>query len=136
MSVGAIQTVSASVSCTTGTQLSVTLRKGFQKRVEAQIVPTAQALNPDGTPVPAAWWDQRVFNDTLGKSIGGWASNIDMVPGLVQTNLLSSVPVGVTELTYTATRRELPSTTSLDLAAIRAQPIVETCTAHFTVIGR
>ncbi len=132
----AIKTVSSSITCSSGTVLSVTLSKGINKRVEVRVVPTAGATNPDGTPAPDSWWNQSVFNETTGASIGGWGGNVNLNPGLVQTVVIGGVPAGTSQLTYTAVRRTLPSTTSLDIPQIMAQPIVETCTGTFTVVGK
>lgn len=136
VSAGSIRQVSAVAVCDSGTSLSVTLRKGFNKRVEAQIVPLAQGTNADGSLAGQSWWTQGVVNDTTGSSIGSWGGNKTMAPGLVETNLLGIVPVGTSELTYTATRKDLSAPGVIDLAAIALMPVVETCTAHFTVVAR
>ena len=141
-SVGAISSVSGSVTCSSGTVLSITLRKGVNKRVEIVVTPTAGGTNPDGTPAPSAWWDQGVRNESVrtaagaATSIGAWGGNVNLVPGLRQTVGLGTVPVGVSQLTYWAERRSLPSLTSLDLAQIQAQPVAETCSGSFTVVGK
>ena len=134
-SVGQIATVSGVATCDSGTSIAITLRKGFNKRVEAVITPLAEGVNADGTPAGTGWWEQRIANDTLGTSIGSWGSNRTMAPGLRETILLGSVPVGASSLTYTATRKTLPPFV-IDLEALATQPVVETCTAHFTVVGR
>lgn len=135
-SAGAIREVSAAATCDSGTAISVTLRKGFDKRVEAQIVPTAEGVNADGSPAGSAWWNQRLFNDTTATQVGRWGGNTTMAPGLVQTILLGTVPVGTSTLTYTATRQTITNASLIDLAALAGEPIVETCTATLTVVAR
>ena len=135
-SVGAIREVRAAATCDSGTAMTVTLRKGFDKRVEAQIVPTAEGVDADGSPAGLAWWNQRLFNNTTGTQVGRWGGTQTMTPGLVGTILLGTVPVGTSNLTYTATRQTLTSTSLIDLDALANEPIVETCTATITVIGR
>lgn len=134
-SFAAIRTTSTTVTCSAGTVLSLTFQKGFDKRVEIVVTPVAGATNPDGAPVPAAWWNQRVQNTTAGTSLGAWGGNVDLVPGLRQTVLLGGVPTGTWTLTYSAERRDLPAG-AIDPAFIATLPVQETCSGAVVVAAR
>lgn len=135
-SAGAIRDASGTAFCDAGTIISVSLRKGFDKRVEAQVAPLAEGTNPDGTPAGMSWWSHRLVNTTTNTQVGAWANNSTMAPGLVQTILLGTVPVGTHTLTYTATRKQLTAPNVIDLAALATQPVVENCTVNITVTAR
>lgn len=121
---GAIRSVSAAAACDAGTVLGVSLGKGFDKRVEVvmNIAPSA-----DGR------WEFHLDNATNGAMVLGYATSMGSGGTARITVLGASVPVGVSELSFVATRRDQGST--LDVGS-PITPVAETCTANFVVVGR
>lgn len=117
-SVGAIQSASAAVSCDGGTTGTVSVKKGFDKRVEVQIsragTATGQYLN------------FQLANDLTGTNVarfGSWPSSASSLT----TILGGTVAPGPVELSYTMTVHEGTST---------AGAVLETCTAHISTIAK
>lgn len=124
VTVGAIRPVSAAAACDAGTVLGVSLGKGFAKRVEIvmNIAPSA-----DGR------WEFHLDNTTNGTPVLGYATSMGSGGTARITVLGGTVPVGVSELAFVATRRDQGST--LDVGS-PITPVAETCTARFAVVGR
>ena len=121
----AIQTVGAAVSCDNGSAMTLTLRKGFAKRIEA-VVSSAPTLQ-------AGRWEILIRNETTGSPILHWATTTGVVTGLRWTTLGTGVPAGTYAVSFTATRRDSGSTIPGDGPA---GVLLETCSAATTVVAR
>ena len=124
VSVGAIRPVSAAATCDGGSTIGVTLDKGFDKRVEVSMAFTPSA---DGR------WEFHVDNVTTGKMVLAFATTFGSGGTSRITSLGANVPVGTSQISFVATRRDEGST--LDVGS-PITPIAETCTASLTVVGR
>ncbi len=118
---GAIRTVGSAAACDGGSVFTVTLRKGFQKRVEE-----IAAGNFIG-----GRWEIHLTDVTHGMQLLGMATSLP-TNSVTMTSLGGSVPVGTSQIEFIATRRENSST--LD-TGIPLGPLLETCTASFTVVA-
>ncbi|WP_088290348.1 hypothetical protein [Kineosporia sp. A_224] len=124
-SAAAIATVGTVPACDGGSGLGLTLRKGFQKRVE--MVLTA---NPT---IQGGRWEVHIDDVTHGTPILGMVTTLGTGSGLTLTSLGASVPKGASDLRFVATRRENSSTLDTD---VPLGPLLETCSATVTVVGR
>lgn len=119
---GAIRPVSAAPVCDAGSTMTVTLDKGFDKRVEAVMDLFVQTGR----------WEFHIDNVTTGKPVLGFATSLGPVSTRI-TILGGAVPVGTSELHFVATRRDFGSL--LEPTSPLA-PLAETCTATMFVTGR
>lgn len=119
---GAIRSVSAAPVCDAGSTMSLTLDKGFDKRVEAVM----------NLFVQSGRWEFHIDNVTTGKPVLGFATSLGPVSTRI-TILGAGVPVGTSELHFVATRRDFGSTLEPDQPLA---PLAETCSATLFVTGR
>jgi len=119
---GAIRPVSAVPTCDAGSTITLTLDKGFDKRVEAVMDLFVQTGR----------WEFHIDNVTTGKPVLGFATSLGPVSSRI-TILGGAVPVGTSELRFVATRRDFGST--LEPTSPLA-PLAETCSATVFVTGR
>ncbi|MBI4940247.1 MAG: hypothetical protein HY830_05820 [Actinobacteria bacterium] len=124
-SAAAIATVGTVPACDGGSGMGLTLRKGFQKRVE--MVLTA---NPT---IQGGRWEVHIDDLTHGTPVLGMVSTLGTGSGLTWTSLGASVPKGASDLRFVATRRENSSTLDTD---VPLGPLLETCSATVTVVAR
>lgn len=122
--VGAISRVSAGATCDAGTTIGVTLDKGFNKRVNVSLVMNTAA---------AGRWEIHVDNTTNGTPIMGMATDLPQSPSIGLQSLGGTVPIGTSEVSFRATRRDFGSL--LEPGSPLA-PLAETCTASLVVVGR
>ena len=114
--------MSAAAVCDNGSTISITLQKGFDKRVEAVMTLLAQTGR----------WEFHLDNVTTGKPMIGYATSLGPVSTRI-TILTANVPVGVSEISFKATRRDSGSLMEPD---VPLSPLAETCTATLVVTGR
>jgi hypothetical protein len=128
---GAINSVSGAATCDAGTSIGVKLDKGTNNQIMGTITMVG-GTNADGTSTLYGGWTMLLHNDTLNTSVGGVAGQTfgPTVPSVLIKNLFSGVPSGSYDLTLTFTKKAFD--TPLDPTA----PILETCTAHFSVTAR
>lgn len=119
-SVGVIKNrVGAFVTCTGGTNMSLTVQKGFNKAVESVIVMSGTT---------GGWWDFRLTDDIGGRLLLGYGSGRGEqgpVQSVTTVSTGATLPKGTWPLTFTATRR-------VDTAA---GALLETCSANLTVVA-
>jgi hypothetical protein len=128
---GAIDRVSGVAACTAGTSMSVTLAKGTNNQILGTI-DMAGGTNADGTSTLSGTWSLLLHNDTSGTGVGGVAGESfgPTVPSVLIKELFSGVPAGSYDLTLTGTK------TAFGSPAFSTNPVLETCTAHFSVTAR
>lgn len=124
-SAAAIATVGAQLACDGGSGMAVTLQKGFQKRVE--VVVTAAPLIQGGR------WELHVDDVTHGAPILATATSFSTTASIRITSLGAGVPSGPSQVSIVATRRDSSSTLDTD---VPLGPLLETCSASVTVVGR
>ena len=122
----AISTVATALTCDNGSGMVVSLQKGFQKRVSVVITPT-----PVG--VIGGRWEFHVEDVTHTRSLLGYAGDLGTGSSFRVTVLGGAVPVGASDVTITATRRDGGSTMEPD---VPLGPLLETCLGATTVTGR
>ncbi len=115
--VGVINRASAGAVCTGGTVMSISVDKGFNKRVELQI---SYSNGPTGL-----YQNFVLANDATGTNTNKFGS-FPSSPGGLITHLGGTVPAGPVELSYTYELRSDSFT----------GPVVETCTAHISTTAR
>ena len=129
-SYAAINRVSSGAACDAGSFIGITLDKGANKQIEGTISMVG-GTNADGTSTLYGGWTVTLFNDTTGKTLGGFGTSFGpTVPSVLITNLFSGVTAGSYALTFSAVKRTFG--TLFDPTA----PVLETCTAHFFVVAR
>lgn len=120
---GAIRTVSGAAPCDDGTVLSVTLSKGFDSRVEMQMVVAAGLASP-----PSGYLNVRLEDATSGAFVNGFGSWPQaLLPGMSITNLGRTVPVGESTLAFSAVVHDGTSA---------AAPALVSCATSITVLAR
>lgn len=119
---GAIRPVAVAVTCDGTSVWGVSLRKGFDSRVEGQ-------FTPSGPDLSSGRWAVRLHAVDIDKPLGGFGS--DIIPGSVITNLFAGVPVGTHTIRVTAVRSS-PNDQILDPTAVA----IETCSGEAVVVAR
>lgn len=119
--------VSAAVTCTGDTSMGLTVQRGRNDVVER--VMTISGAHTGG------WWDFKLTDDTTGRGLvvsGSTMSDLGTAVAVITTSTGSTVQPGVWPLSFTATRRDISATPPADTSA---SPVLETCTAHLTVVA-
>ncbi len=119
---GAIRPVGLPVTCDGTSVWGVSLRKGFDSRVEAQIA-------PNGPDLATGRWAVRLDAVEIARPLGGFGTSI--IPGSLITNLFGGVPVGTHTIRFSAVRSS-PNDQISDPAAVA----LETCTGSVVVVAR
>jgi len=118
---GRLAPASAAVTCDDGTTLGVNLSRGFQNRVEMQVVVTGSSGTASG------FLEILLDDATTGAFVNGFGSwPASFVPGLSMTNLGSTVPVGVSTLDFSAVIHD---------GATAAGPALVVCTTSIVVVA-
>lgn len=119
---GAIRPVSGAATCDGSSAFAITLRKGFDSRVELQFAPSGPELG-DG------YWTVRTRVLELDKSLGGMGGTL--TSGSLVTTLQAGVPQGAWTIRVTAQR-----SSGTNLISDPTAPILESCAADFAVVAR
>lgn len=136
--VGRITRASGAAVCDAGTSIGITLDKGFNNRVNAQMawtgIATGPAIPPSTFPQTSlgGWWDVSLTDAATGALVMGFGTGVGATtPSMLITNLGGTVTVGVHTLNFVATKLPVDPITG-----VRGGTVAETCTASITVVAR
>ena len=138
---GRITTVGAAATCTAGSSMSVTLRRGLDDRIEAVIVaqaaaePTGPAVFPSLFPQTSlgGWQTFRIADDAQAATVMSFGGTKGLSTTSYQiTNLGRGLPPGNYTFTFTATNYQENGV--IDYLYLQTLPPHETCTATLNAV--